>query len=149
MELKLIYDSLTTVSSPGSYLNSSPGGVGAAHFENVPENSRITLEIEPLGDNEEYGLYLRANEKAAGGYRFILSQNDKTVALANTRITAVNGLNNTIRIDIIMKNDIIDICVDNRRCIVNRLSEQKGSFLWIYAKHGYVKFKSIEISPIR
>lgn len=149
LELKLMYDSLTTVTGPGSYLISSPGGVGAAHFENVPENSRITLEIEPLGDNEEYGLYLRANEKAAGGYRLNLSQNDKTVALATTRITAVNGLNNNVRIDIIMKNDIIDVCVDNRRCIINRLSGQKGSFLWIYAKHGYVKFKSIVISPIK
>jgi hypothetical protein len=48
----------------------------------------------------------------------------------------------------IMKDDIIDACVDDRRCIVNRLPEQKGNFLWLYVKHGYVKFNSMVVSPI-
>lgn len=48
-----------------------------------------------------------------------------------------------------MKDDIIDVSVDNRRCISNRLSEQKGSFLWLYAKHGNVQFKSIKVFPLK
>jgi len=147
LQLKPFYDSLTT-NDANSYLISSPNGVGAAYFETIPLNSRITLEIEPLGDNEEYGLYLRSNNNASGGYKLAFSANNQTVSLANTAINGVDGLNNNIKVDIIMKNDIIDVCIDNRRCIVNRLPEQKGDFLWLYAKHGYVKFKSIIVSPI-
>ncbi|MEJ7738637.1 MAG: family 43 glycosylhydrolase [Chitinophagaceae bacterium] len=148
LPLKLIHDSMTTTPDPENYLISAPNGVGAGYFENIPVNCRITLEIEPLGNNEEYGLYVRSNVKATGGYKLNFSSNNRTVTLANTSIYAVDGLNNNINIDIIMKNDIIDVCIDNRRCIVNRLPEQKGSMLWLFAKHGYVKFKSIKISPL-
>jgi len=49
---------------------------------------------------------------------------------------------------VIMKHDVIDVNVDNRRCVVNRLPEQKGTVLWLFAKHGNVRFKSIEVSPL-
>lgn len=148
LKLKLVYDSMTTMTDPQSYLISAPNGVGAGYFENIPSNCRIIVEIEPLGNSEEYGLYIRSNEKASGGYKLNFSPNNRSVTLANTSIYAVDGLNNNIKIDIIMKDDIIDVCIDNRRCIVNRLPEQKGSMLWIYAKHGYVKFRSIIVSPL-
>jgi hypothetical protein len=147
--LKLIPDASVTTSDAHSYLISSPNGVGSAHFENIPQNCRITLEIEPLSNNEEYGLYLRSAEKAAGGYKLNFLQNERIVTLGNTSIYAVEGLDKNIKVDIIMKDDIIDVSVDNRRCISNRLSEQKGSFLWFYAKHGNVRFKSIKVYPIK
>ena len=50
---------------------------------------------------------------------------------------------------ILSKDDIIDVCVDNRRCIVNRCPEQKGDQLWLYAKQGNVIFKSIKISELK
>ena len=148
ISLKVIPDSSTVVSGSDNYTIYSPDGVGAAHFENIPQNCRITLEIEPVGNNEEYGMYLRSDEKAAGGYRLNFQQDQRMVTLANTSIDAVEGLDKNIKVDIIMKDDIIDVSVDNRRCISNRLSEQKGGFLWLYAKHGKVKFKSIKIYPL-
>jgi hypothetical protein len=147
LQLKSYHDSLT-ISEANDYLVNAPNGVGAAYFEEIPLNSRVTLEIEPLGDNEEYGLYLRSNNDASLGYKLAFSENNQIVSLGNTAIHGVDGLNNNIKVDIIMRDDIIDVCVDNRRCIVNRLPEQKGSFLWLYAKHGFVKFKSITVSPI-
>lgn len=126
----------------------SPGGVGAAHVEDVPLNCRITMEIEPVGTNEEYGLYLRTNEHAQGGYRLNFSANKKTVSLGNTTIEAVDGLNKPIRVDIVMKDGIIDAEIDHRRTVINRTYEQNGTFAWFYAKHGKVNFKSINISPL-
>lgn len=147
LKLTLNYDSMT-FHEHGKYLITASDGVGAAFTDGIPLNCRITMEIEPIGDSEEYGLYLRSDVKAAGGYKLSFSANNQVVTLANTSISAVNGLNNTIKVDIIMKDDIIDVNVDSRRCIVNRLPEQKGNFLWIYAKHGKVMFKSIEVSPL-
>lgn len=149
LQLKLIPDLQTAVTDNNNFIINSPNGVGAAHFENIPLNCRITMKIEPVGSNEEYGLYLRSEENAASGYRLNFSAENQIVSLGNTSIKAVNGLNNFIKVDMILKDDIIDVCVDNRRCVVNRTPEQKGSFLWFYAKHGKVKFKSISVYPIK
>lgn len=149
LPLKIIAGETNTPAEADSYLISSPNGVGSSYFENVPQNCRITLEIEPIGNNEEYGMYLRSDDKAAGGYKLNFQQNEKVVTLGNTGISAVDGLNSNIKLDIIMKDDILDVSVDNRRCISNRLSQQNGSFLWLYAKHGRVKFKSIKVYPLK
>lgn len=149
LKLKPVTDGASTLTGDGSFTIASPNGVGTVQLNNIPDNSRITFEVEPLGDNEEYGLYLRSNENASSGYRLNFSQNDRTVTLANTSISAVDGLNNNNKIDIIMTGDIIDVSIDNRRCIINRLTEQKGNYLWFYAKHGKVQFKDIKVSPIQ
>src|ERR1700730_3893234 len=120
----------TTKTNDEDFLISSPNGMGASHFERIPYNCRITLQINPQGPSEDYGLVLRSNDKATDGYRLNFSANDAKVNLGNTSISAVNGLNKPIQVDIIMKDDIIDVCIDNRRCIVNRTIEQKGDYLW-------------------
>ncbi len=148
LKVEVIPGSYSTITNDKNLQVDAPNGVGAAHSSGIPLNSRVTLEIEPEGVTEEYGLYLRSDEKAEGGYRLNFSANTQIVSLANTDIKAVKGLDKTIKVDIILKDDIIDVCIDNRRCIVNRLPEQIGDFLWFYAKHGKVKFKSISVSPL-
>lgn len=106
------------------------------------------MEIEPNGLNEEYGLILQSNEKAKNGYWFNVDANNRTVSLGDTKIAGVTGLNKTIKLTIVMKEGILDADIDGRRTIVNRTYEQKGDFLWLYAKHGKVVFKSIKISPL-
>jgi hypothetical protein len=154
LPLKIIPDLLATLAG-GSGGNEgygitihSPGGVGAGHIENVPPRYRITFEAEPTGPNEEYGLYLKSDADAGAGYRLNFSAEDQTVSLGNTTIRAVKGLNHPVRVDIIVKEDIIDVNVDGKRCIVNRVPEAKGGFLWFYAKHGQVKFSSVRIRPL-
>lgn len=148
LNLKLVYDSLTAKEDNQNFVISASNGIGAANLDNIPLNSRITLEIEPLGRNEEYGLYLRSGQNAAGGYRLSFSAIDRNIKLNGTSITGVTGLDKLIKVDIIMKDDIIDVCIDNKRCIVNRSIDEKGNFLWFYAKHGKVKFKSVKVSPL-
>ena len=126
----------------------SPGGVGAAHIEGVPSNCRITVEITPKGTNEEFGLYLSAAAHAQSGYRLNFSAGEKMVSLGNTSIKAVEGLNQPFKIDIIIKDGIIDVDVNHKRTIVNRTYEQHGDFVWFYAKHGKVDFTHIQISPL-
>ena len=125
------------------------GKIGDAYIENIPYNCQITLEIEPFGNNNEYGFFLRAKDGANDGYKLSLNPNKRTVSLGTDAfIEAVSGLDKPIKINIIMKDDIIDVCIDNRRFIVNRSSEKKGDYLWFYAKSGIVKFKNIKVSPL-
>ena len=69
------------------------------------------MEIEPAGINEEYGFYLKVNDNASAGYKLVFSANKKLVSLHNTSIYAVDGLDKNIKITIVMKDDIIDVCM--------------------------------------
>jgi beta-fructofuranosidase len=126
----------------------SPNGAGAAHITGIPPRCRITMEIEPVNLNEEYGFIARSDSKADTGYKISFSSIDKTVRLGNTEIRAVDGLDKPIKIDLILQDDIIDLSIDGKRCIVNRTVDHKGGYFWLYAKHGQVKFTSIKVSPI-
>ena len=127
----------------------SPGGVAAASIRSVPANCRITLEIDPVGTNEEFGIYLKSDSSGSNGYRLNFSANNKTVSLGNTTIYGVDGLQKNIKVDIVIKDGILDVDIDHRRTIVNRIYEHNGDVIWLYAKHGEVHFRSLTISPLK
>ena len=148
LNLELIPDQKAKKMSGNQYLIEALGSIGSLHSSNVPVNCRITFEVNPLGTNEDLGLYLRSTDKASEGYKLSFSANKQTVSLANTKIDAVSGLDKPFKVDIIMNDDIIDVSINEQRCIVNRLIERKGESIWFYAKHGKAIFKNIKIFPI-
>lgn len=148
LQLEAVVDSLTKKSKTGEYVITSPGGLGSFHFDNLPDNVHIKLEILPKTNVEEYGFFLRASDKTRKGYKLSFQPNNQIVRLHNTDIKGVTGLNSSTTVEIIIKGDIIDVCIGNRRCIVNRLNGQRGSQLWFYAKHGTAAFRSITVAPL-
>lgn len=148
LNLELIPDQKAKKMSDNQYVIEALGSIGSLHSGNVPVNCRITFEVNPLGTNEDLGLYLRSTDKASEGYKLSFSANKQTVSLANTKIDAVSGLDKPFKVDIIMKDDIIDVSINEQRCIVNRLIERKGESICFYAKHGKAIFKNIKIYPI-
>lgn len=141
-------DSLTQKKDNSNLTITALNGVGSAMYENLPKNCRITLIVTPKSINDSYGFLLRADEKGENGYDLRLSANEYKASLFNTAISGVSGLDKPVQIDIVLKDDIIDVCIDNRRCVVNRLIEHKGNNIWLYAKHGTVTFSSIKIAEI-
>lgn len=148
MKLDITATKETTVTSPNSISINAHGNIGGAYVKDVPRNCIITADITPSGNNEEYGMFLRSGQKGIDSYKLSLSPNTGTVKLHDARIEAVAGLDKPTTMTIIMKDDIIDVCVDNRRCIVNRLPEKNGNLLWFYARNGKVRFDNIKIRPI-
>jgi len=150
VNINLVASENATKSSFDQVFIDAPAAIGGAFIAHMPYSCRITLEIEPNGSNEEYGLFLRANEKANDGYKLSFSPNSQIVRLGNDAwIETVQGLDKTIKVDIVMKEDIIDVNIDNKRCIVNRLPEKKGDHLWFFARNGKVNFSNIKLYPLQ
>jgi len=148
LTLNPILDSKVTKTDNEQYLIDASGAICSFHAEKIPVNCRITMEINPLGNNDEVGLFIRSGKNASEGNKVSFSASKQTVWLGNTRIESVRGLDKPFKVDLIMKDDIIDLCINNQRCIVNRLPERKGESLWFFAKQGKVQFKDIKIYPI-
>ena len=142
------HDSMVHREAPDSYTVQSYKGLDAFFFDNVPINCKISFDVDPKGLPEEYGCFLRSGARGAKAYRLSLSPDNKTVFLAETSISAVDDLDHRIHVDIILTGDIIDVCIDNRRCIDNRLYDQKGKQLGFYVKHGKATFRDIRIEPL-
>jgi len=149
-ELKInpILDSKVRKTEAGNYAIDAQGAIGSFYADKIPVNSRITLEINPLGSNDEVGLFIRSGKKASEGYKVSFSASKQTVWLGNTKIESVTGLDKPFTVDIILKDDIIDLCINHQRCIVNRLPERKGESVWFFAKQGKAVFKNIKVYPI-
>ena len=144
----IVSDNSTKLSSDGILVN-APGDIGGAYLINVPYNCRITLEIEIEGNIDEYGLFLRAKDKANDGYKLSFSPNTQIIGLGNdARMEAVQGLDKAIKLDIVMKDEFIDVSIVNKQCMINRLSEKKGNYLWFFARNGKLKFSNIKLYPI-
>ena len=148
LNLNPVLDSTVRKTGTGNYSVDARGAIGSLHADNIPVNSRITLEIDPLGNNDEVGLFIRSGKKASEGYKVSFSASKQTVWLGNTRIESVTGLDKPFTVDIILKDDIIDLCINHQRCIVNRLPERNGESVWFFAKQGKAVFKNIRIFPI-
>lgn len=148
LSLSLTPTNGATVSSPGSISVDARGDICGAHATGVPYNCVITLDVIPEGNYEEFGMFLRSEDKGINSYKLSFNSDNRTVRLHDSSISAVTGLDKPMKLTIVMKGDIIDVCVDNRRCIVNRLPEKKGSQLWFFARNGKLRFENIKVCPI-
>lgn len=137
------------VSSTGNISISAKGAVGSCHFDSLPNNCRVSMTIRPESNSNEYGVVLHSSAEHPDGYRLVFNPNKSKVSLERDAfIESVEGLDRTITVDIVVKDDIIDACIDGRRCIVNRLHERDGRSMWIYARGGDLQVTNVNIYPL-
>lgn len=141
-------DSLTTKQAPDAYTIRSQDGLGAFFFSDIPTDAAISFDVEARGGVEDFGCFLRGQEKGRNAYRLVITPQDEDVSLAESHIKAVEGLNKKFHVQILMKGDIIDVCIAGKRCIVNRLYEENGTVLGFFAKHGTVSYSNIRIGGL-
>lgn len=139
----------------GTMLNATVDGndiiinKGRAQFTGIPRNCKITLDIEPSEGCGEYSLSLRSNNIGTNGYALTFKPSSKAVSLArDAHMDNVEGLDGKISLTIIMTDDIIDVDVDHRRCIVNRLPDQNGTNFWAFSNYGEIKVSNVKIEPL-
>jgi sucrose-6-phosphate hydrolase SacC (GH32 family) len=148
INLSVVSSENAVINRPDDVVLGDIGNTGCISYNNIPQNCRITMTVTPESVFQEYGIIMRGDNRA-DGYKLVLNNNYQQVSLyQDATINAVTGLDKTITLDIIIKDDIIDACIDGRRCIVNRLGEKNGKFLWLYARQGKVKFENIKIFPL-
>jgi hypothetical protein len=130
----------------------APLGIEVAMFCGLPHNARTTLRVEPAGAHT-FGLRLRGTGAFASGYDLRFSPLESTVSLGDVSLTLVRGLDRPFGLDIIAREDLLDVCIDagtpgGQRCIINRLPQLAGDRLFFYAQDGPVTFSDIAVTPL-
>lgn len=123
-------------------------GLEAALLSPVPQNVRITAQVRVEAVPGEFGLRLRDAGALEGGYDLAFRPHEGRVTLHHESIWGVEGLDGTFSLDVIVKDDLLDVCVDGRRCIINRCPERRGDHLAFYCRSGRVTFDEIRVRPV-
>jgi len=123
-------------------------GFGAGMMTEIPHDARITLQVKPEANSASFGLGMRGSGNYGKNYELRISPYERKVELHHQPIVNVHGLDRPFTLDIVLKGDIIDVCIDNRRCLVNRCPELCGDRLFLFCQDGDVTFDSISVCPL-
>ncbi len=143
---------------------SAQAGMAVAALEGLPHDLRLTVQVrpEPGTGNFELGFrgsgsyqdglvlrfepargrvgWLRPGSAGVSAFRQGDAQEQERAA-----IYEVEGLDRPFELAVIARGDIIDVCVDRRRTLVNRVPDVRGDRLFIGCQDGRVTFDAIEI----
>ena len=144
-EVEIPVGSKTVSYSDGKLIIDSPNGTSVASTSDSPVNYRLTLEIQPLSNYDEIGLFVRATDKRERGYKIELNANKESAFIYNTGINTVKDMRKTIILDLILKDEFIDMNINGKRSVINRLPEKKGQKLFFFLKNGSATIKNINI----
>ena len=123
-------------------------GLAAAAGSGVPPNSRLVIRVVPQPDSPGFGLRLRAADTFDTGYGLHFSPYEGVAILHDQRIFGVDGLDRPFALEIVLKDDIIDVCIDNRRTLIDRCPERCGDRVLLYGQDSDVTFEVVEIAAL-
>lgn len=132
----------------GSFDLTAPRRIAAGALLDLPQDLHIKVRVIPAPHTAEFGLRLRGTGNFSGGYMLRFRPHTGTVSLHDVELSAVDGIDRPFDLDIIAQGGIIDVSIDGRRCLVNRLPEQDGSCLFCYCQEGQVRFEGLEVRPL-
>jgi hypothetical protein len=139
-----------------------------AALDGAERNVRIRIRVVPQPGAEAFGLCLRGAGQYEGGCELRFEPRrqraqygsplgggparEATGLIARGRdfaIENVERLDQPFTLDIIVKNDLVDTCIDGRRTMLTRRDpEPEGRRLFLFAQKGSVTFEAIEVRAL-
>jgi len=137
-------------------------GPAAGALAGVPQDARITLRANPEAGARRFGLCVRAQgncetgcelrfEPAEGRVWFAPASGDRSAGPPDPwmAIDGVTGLERSFTLDLIVKDDLVDACIDGRRTLITRdRAGLSGDRLFFFVEHGDVTFGDIQVRPL-
>ena len=61
----------------------------------------------------------------------------------------MEGLDHPIEVEVIVKGDLLDVCIDGRRTLIARAAPSfTGDRLFLFAQNGGATFENLEVQPL-
>ncbi len=146
-------------------------GMAAIEMADLPRNVRLTLQVSaaPAGAGQaapaaEFGFCVRAGEHYHTGMELRFVPTRRTAELCRAgwgvippdpfhSILAVDELTQfaagrPLEIDLILHDDIVDVCIAQRRCLVNRCPILPGNRVFLFVRNGQAVFSDVRVAPL-
>jgi len=137
----------------------APAGMAAAFTAGLPQDVVIRCRVVPGPGVGWFGLGLHGGGAYASATELritpALSRVEIRDAFAGANDNAemqtlddVSGLERPFTLEVVLKQDLIDVCVDDRRTMLCRTKELQGDRLFLFAQDGDVAFEEVEVRPL-
>ena len=141
---------------------SAPDSFAVGALIGIPQNVRITLRVKPEAGIRHFGLCVRGQGDYVAGCELQFEPCNERIQFAPVAdgcmaeesghwmaIGGVNGIAQSFTLDLIVKDDLVDACIDNRRTIITRNHAKfSGDRLFFFANHEKVAFDEIQIRQL-
>ncbi len=138
-------------------------------LKKVPTDVYISMTVKPKPGVKSFGLTFHGAGKYQRGRELRFEPGKERVQFGDAydgklakeskgrshtardfAIGAVKELDKPFKLEIVVKkNRMIDVCIDDRRTIINRVRGIGGDSLFFFARNGAVKFENIEVRPLK
>ena len=141
---------------------SASDGFTVGSLVEVPQDVRIMVRVKPKAGTKHFGLCVRGQGEVKSGCELQFESGRKHVQFAPAAqgqmgeeaddwmaIDGVTGIETPFSLDVIVKDDLVDACIDNRRTIITRnRTKLSGNRLFFFVNHGEVEFEKIQVRPL-
>jgi hypothetical protein len=136
------------------------GGLGIAAFDHMPANYRLKLRVRAEPKTAAFGVCVRGSARYEKGHELRIEPGREKVGWRNadagtieehenSTIYGVEGLERPLEVEVIVKDDLLDVCIDGRRTLIARAAPSfTGDQLFLFAQNGGATFESIEVQPL-
>jgi hypothetical protein len=126
----------------------APEGLAVARVGDIPRNAYLSMTLLPAPGARRFGLQLRTTGGLTAGYGLALQPDARRVELYDAALYPVLDLDAAINLEIVLKDDIIDLCLNERHCLVNRCPEQQGEQLAFFVHNGGVVIRDLRVQSL-
>lgn len=123
-------------------------GLAAATCSGVPRNAHLKLRVQPQPQAAGFGLRFGSAESFDSGYALHFSPHAQTATLQQQWLFAVAGLERPFILEVVLWEDIIDVCIDGRRTLIDRCPQRRGTQVVMYAEEAEVTFEMVEVTAL-
>ncbi len=139
-------------------MNAANGAVNAA-LEHAPRDIRLSMQVKPEPGMSGFGLAFHGDKDRRKGCALKFDSAGQRVAFTaddddagktketDCAIEHVDGLDRTFSLEVVVKDDIIDVCIDHRRTIITRY-KGAGEGLSFLVRYGTVTMDTVELRPL-
>ena len=131
-------------------------GLAVAALSPVPVEARVTARLTPLQPPAACGIAVRGEGAFTSGYQIRLSPQLRRVEICRANagpvpepsrnaLLGADGLDQPVLLEVICHEDIVDVCINRRRCLVTRLPELRGDTFFVFCQNGSVRVEGLEI----
>ncbi|MEA3207530.1 MAG: beta-fructofuranosidase [Chthoniobacter sp.] len=137
----------------------APQGLEAISLGSAPRSFLLRARVRPAPGTSYFGLRFRADAKMQGGVEVRFEPLREKVGLRpadlgpadeneSKAIYNVGAMDQPFTFELLVKDDVVDLCVDGRRTLVARLDASPALEMFLFAQNGEVSFENIELRPL-
>ena len=133
-----------------SYCELAPGGCGSV-YSGLPANARIRCKIEPGKGKGTFSLRMRrGKDDGSPCNELLFNPAKRTVEIVKgAALKNVGGLDKPFTVDVILKDDILDVCIGDDHTLIGRVPRLKGDRIDLYADRSGVKFSDLDVRKLK